>query len=239
MEPTHIDILSYAGPDRSISAEAIKAAQKLKARRYRNRRLGDFLKELDLTEGRATGVPTIQKALKINSSNPATIETDDNRSYFLMSIPCREDMVNLSSQNKDITIINTPLPYELEQQLKQVLVQVIMIDNKDINMHLADRFVEVVVQVYQKRWNKYRKNTDFQTLFTALLQTIIALHKNRTLSASDILKGNIMDKIYELKRKIIEPLVFSKYIEMTSPDKPKSSKQSYCLTETGRKLFEI
>ena len=66
VEPDHIDILSYAGPDRSISAESIKAAKKLKARRYRNRRLGDFLKELDLTEGRATGIPTIQKALRDN-----------------------------------------------------------------------------------------------------------------------------------------------------------------------------
>ena len=90
VEPTHIDILSYAGPDRSISAEAIKAARKLKARRYRNRRLGDFLKELDLTEGRATGIPTIQKALKDNGSASAVIETDDDRTYFLMTIPCRE-----------------------------------------------------------------------------------------------------------------------------------------------------
>ena len=79
IESTHIDILSYAGPDRSISAEAIKAARKLKARRYRNRRLGDFLKELDLTEGRATGIPTIQKALRNNGSMAATIETDEDR----------------------------------------------------------------------------------------------------------------------------------------------------------------
>lgn len=90
IEPTHVDILSYAGPDRSISAEAIKAAKKLKARRYRNRRLGDFLKELGLTEGRATGIPTIQKHLKLNGNSPATIETDENRTYFLMTIPCRK-----------------------------------------------------------------------------------------------------------------------------------------------------
>ena len=90
VEPTHVDILSYAGPDRSISAEAIKAARKLKARRYRNRRLGDFLKELDLTEGRATGIPTIQKALRENGSKAATIETDEGRTYFLITIPCRQ-----------------------------------------------------------------------------------------------------------------------------------------------------
>ena len=31
--------------------------QMLRSRRFRNRRLGEFLKELDLTEGRATGIP--------------------------------------------------------------------------------------------------------------------------------------------------------------------------------------
>ena len=70
--------------------EAIKQAKTLKARRYRNRRLGDFLKELDLSEGRATGIPTIQDKLRKNGSAPAHIETDDARSYFLLEIPCRE-----------------------------------------------------------------------------------------------------------------------------------------------------
>ena len=44
IEPNKISILSYAGPDRSISSEAIQKAERLKSRRYRNRRLGDFLK---------------------------------------------------------------------------------------------------------------------------------------------------------------------------------------------------
>ena len=46
IEPTRISILSYAGPDRSISLESINKAERLKSRRYRNRRLGDYLKEL-------------------------------------------------------------------------------------------------------------------------------------------------------------------------------------------------
>jgi len=90
IEPQGVAILSYAGPDRSISMEAIQKAKLLKARRYRNRRLGDFLKELDLSEGRATGIPTIQDELRKNGSLPARIETDDARSYFLIEIPCRE-----------------------------------------------------------------------------------------------------------------------------------------------------
>jgi predicted HTH transcriptional regulator len=70
--------------------EAIKQARKLKARRYRNRKLGDFLKELELTEGRATGIPTIQDELHKNGSPDAMIETDEDRSYFLIEIPCHD-----------------------------------------------------------------------------------------------------------------------------------------------------
>ena len=90
IEPDKISILSYAGPDRSISWDAIQKAERLKSRRYRNRRLGDYLKELRLSEGRATGIPTIQDELRKNGSGLAKIETDEDRTYFLIEIPCRE-----------------------------------------------------------------------------------------------------------------------------------------------------
>lgn len=63
----------------------------LKSRRYRNRRLGDFLKELDLTEGRSTGVPTIQAKLSENGSPRAIFETTDDRLTFLVTIPVHEE----------------------------------------------------------------------------------------------------------------------------------------------------
>ena len=114
IEPQGVAILSYAGPDRSISMEAIQKAKLLKARRYRNRRLGDFLKELDLSEGRATGIPTIQDELRKNGSQPARIETDDARSYFLIEIPCREGFQNAIGQ-----------PIVQESELKSVLKSVL------------------------------------------------------------------------------------------------------------------
>ena len=46
-----IHIVSYSGPDRSISGKLIEDKNMI-ARKYRNRRIGDFLKELKLTEGR-------------------------------------------------------------------------------------------------------------------------------------------------------------------------------------------
>ena len=62
----------------------------LRSRRYRNRRLGDFLKELDLTEGRSTGVPTIQAKLAENGSPRAVFKTTDDRMTFLVIIPVHE-----------------------------------------------------------------------------------------------------------------------------------------------------
>lgn len=92
IEPDNITIISYNGPDRSIKLEDLRKG-KIKARRYRNRKLGDFLKELDLTEGRATGIPTIKKELKENGSPMPIFNTDDDRSYFLIEIPSHPDFI--------------------------------------------------------------------------------------------------------------------------------------------------
>ena len=90
IEPSGISILNCPGPDRSISKEDLEKGDMLKSRRYRNRRLGDFLKELDLTEGRSTGVPTIQAKLAGNGSPRAIFETTDDRLTFLVTIPVHE-----------------------------------------------------------------------------------------------------------------------------------------------------
>lgn len=79
--PDSICILNYGGPDRSIKSDAFKTGP-IKPRRYRNRRLGDFLKELDLTEGKATGIPRIKKALKENGSPEPFFDFDDDRTFF-------------------------------------------------------------------------------------------------------------------------------------------------------------
>ena len=91
--PEQIEIISYSGADRSIKLEDLRAGKRIHARRYRNRRLGDFLKELDLTEGRGTGIPTVKKELEKNGSDDASYESDEDRTYFYVSIPCHKDFV--------------------------------------------------------------------------------------------------------------------------------------------------
>lgn len=114
VEPHRISILSYSGPDRSISMDAIRKAQNLRSRRYKNRRLGDYLKELDLTERRGTGIPTIQKELRDNNSEPAILETDEERTYFLIDIPCHRDFIPLDIDK-----------FQLEDRVEKVLVKIL------------------------------------------------------------------------------------------------------------------
>lgn len=100
IEPSGISILNCPGPDRSIPKEDIERGDMLKSRRYRNRRLGDFLKELDLTEGRSTGVPTIQAKLAENGSPRAIFETTDDRLTFLVTIPVHKGCEQSSLHGK-------------------------------------------------------------------------------------------------------------------------------------------
>src|SRR5262249_56991375 len=86
VDPEGIAIVSYPGPDVSIRIEALNG-DKIMARRYRNRRIGEFLKELELTEGRCTGIPRIREATARNGSPPARFSTAAGRTYFLVEVP--------------------------------------------------------------------------------------------------------------------------------------------------------
>lgn len=84
--PSSIEITSFPGFDRSISRNDIENKQ-FRARSYRNRRIGDFLKELRLIEGRNTGFPTAYRALEENGSGELSFDTDDGRGYLSVTIP--------------------------------------------------------------------------------------------------------------------------------------------------------
>ena len=95
VEPKGITIQNVGGPDRSIPTADISRGELLISKRYRNRRLGEYLKELELTEGRSTGIPTIQNVLKANGSPRAIVVTDEERTFFRITIPCHEAAGNI------------------------------------------------------------------------------------------------------------------------------------------------
>ena len=87
IEPDCINIMNFPGIDRSISEKTIAEGKSFVSRYYRNRRLGEFLKELDLSEGHSSGIPTIQEELEKNGSPRAEFFTDENRRAMRIRIP--------------------------------------------------------------------------------------------------------------------------------------------------------
>ncbi|RLG30515.1 AAA family ATPase [Methanosarcinales archaeon] len=88
--PKRIEIISYPGPLLPLNKDNLNN-EHVTARRYRNRRIGDFLKELHLTEGRGTGFPKIKRAMKENGSPEPVFETDGDRNYFMMILAAHPD----------------------------------------------------------------------------------------------------------------------------------------------------
>ncbi len=100
VNPDGIEIVSYPGPDASIRIESLNG-DKIVARRYRSRRIGEFLKELGLTEGRCTtGIPMIRAAMAKNGSPPPRFSTDQGRTYFLVELPVRPEMEGIGKAHE-------------------------------------------------------------------------------------------------------------------------------------------
>jgi len=109
--PNRIHILNYPGPLPPISNDSMSRG-KFNARRYRNTRMGDFLKELGLAEARGTGVPKIKKSMRNNGSPEPIFETDDDRTYFEVTLPVHESFITkkiylekIKLSDKDIKIL--------------------------------------------------------------------------------------------------------------------------------------
>lgn len=95
--PNKLDIINFPGPLPPLTNNKLKKYN-FDVRKYRNRRIGEFLKELHLAEGRGTGIPTILKSLKNNNSPKPIFETDENRTYFKTTIKIHPYFIEEISQ---------------------------------------------------------------------------------------------------------------------------------------------
>ncbi len=120
VENDRIEIVSFPGPDRSVTIEGLKCFR-VSNRRYRNRRIGDFLKELHLTEGRNTGFKKILDALEANGSPKPEFETDEDRSYFITRLFIHEAFVKTTEEVEVSNMSDDKM--KNETSLKQVLKQ--------------------------------------------------------------------------------------------------------------------
>lgn len=88
-----ITILSHRGPVPPVKAKILSEQKRIIAREYRNRRIGDFLKELQLTRGRGAGFPIIYRVMSENGS-PKPLFESDNKLYVLVRLPIHPDALH-------------------------------------------------------------------------------------------------------------------------------------------------
>ena len=115
-----IQIINFPGPEHYIDMEKF-AAGKVRARRYRNPKIGEFFKEIDLSEKKSTGISKILRELKRNGSPLPEFETDSDRTYMIATIRIHEDFLNGS----------TNFAQKNDRSLTEVLTEVLTKKNYD------------------------------------------------------------------------------------------------------------
>jgi ATP-dependent DNA helicase RecG len=174
-------VLSFPGPDRSIRLADLQTGQAV-SRRYRNRRIGELLKELHLTEGRSTGIRKMLRAMADNGSPAPVFETDEDRTYFLTRLPVHEQTPAVKRQDQAPPQAGTKSGPSRDQ----------------VELLLACQEPASLVELMER-----------------------AGRRHRTRFRNDLLR----------------PLLDAGLVEMTLPDKPRSSKQRYRTTAAGRALL--
>jgi len=197
-------ITSFPGPDRSIRMEDLRKGNAL-IRRYRNRRIGEFLKELELSEGRGTGIRKILHAMRSNGSPEPIFDTDDERVAFMVRLPIRQ------------------APQATPQVTAQVTPQVEYGTNS-----LTDKELQKLADVLSVPTPQVTQQVALQV--TKLLKTADGDVKSRSQLQSSI---GLQDREH-FRKFYIEPLIKSGWLAYTIPDKPTSRLQKYRLTEKGK-----
>jgi len=89
--PDRMEIISYPGPVPGIEARHFDDLIPLPPVPARNRRIGEFLKELKLAEARGTGIPKVRRVMQQNGSPPPRFDFDEARSYFRTTLPAHPE----------------------------------------------------------------------------------------------------------------------------------------------------
>ena len=211
-------VLSYPGADRSIRMEDFEKGQAV-SRRYRNRRIGEFLKELDLAEGRCTGVPKILRAMRGNGSPTPVFESDEDRTWFRVRLPVHEQ-VGLEASGQDTD---------------QVTVQDTVQDaGQDNLLEIKQKTQETPQETIHDTIHDTIQDTDQVTGLVHQLIAVLSgeMGRNELQAALELVNRSHFVAAY------LKPALEAGLIEMTLPDKPTSRRQRYRRTAAGQALAE-
>ena len=95
--PSRIEVISYPGPVPGIEPDHLRPDAEVRSAPARNRRIGEFLKELKLAEGRLSGLPKVFQAMADNDSPAPRFDFDEQRTYFQATLPAHPEYTALSA----------------------------------------------------------------------------------------------------------------------------------------------
>ena len=95
--PSRVEVISYPGPVPGIEPQHLAPDAHVPPVPARNRRIGEFLKELKLAEGRLSGLPKVFQAMEANGSPAPQFDFDEQRTYFRATLPAHPEYGALSA----------------------------------------------------------------------------------------------------------------------------------------------
>ncbi len=213
--PDRITILSHPGPVPPVNANVLATQRQIIAREYRNRRIGDYLKELHLTEARGTGFPTIYNAMAENGSPEPAFVTDDV-SYVLVTIPIHNSFKSSGSDVVSVQVndqVNIPTFNSLDDIINYC---------DQANDQVNDQAKAIIEKEIGK--NAY-----------TVLKQLSSGEKSR----SELLKHIGLKNHSDNRKKHLDPLKEYHWIELTLVEKESSPNQKYRITKSGLKLLKL
>ena len=222
-------ILSFPGPDRSIQLADLQAGRAV-GRRYRNRRIGEFLKELDLTEGRSTGIPKILKEMAANGSPVPLFESDEERTWFIIRMP-----VHLSATRENLLTA-----HETAQDTAQVTAQDTAHETEHETEHETAHETEHETEHETKQ---VVVDTPLQVIAHSTSQVTAEVKRLLLVLTGEMSRPQLLQALELTHREnfrsvYLKPALEAGLIEMTLPNKLKSRNQRYRLSAFGKRWLE-
>lgn len=109
----------------------------MKGRKYRNRRIGELFKEIDLSEKKGTGIPKILRELRKNGLPEPEFDMDEDRTYLNTIIHIRDGFEKKETMSESMS--------ELERTRMQIIFSYLE-TNKEINSSTAAGLLDVEVK---------------------------------------------------------------------------------------------
>jgi ATP-dependent DNA helicase RecG len=174
-------IINYPGPDKWINMNQFVIG-KVRARKYRNRRIVEFLKEIELSEKQGTGIPTILSELKKNGSPLPEFEMDEDRTYLITTIKMRSGFEKKNQMfelmYKSMSELMPELMSELMSELEKSRMQLVLAYLKEKD-NITSSIAASILAVQIKTANRLLKQAEEIGLLTS--------------------EGKTRDKIYKIK----------------------------------------